>query len=396
MSFANTSFLRSALTVFRKEIVDALRDRRTLMVVLVSSVMMGPLVLIALSSFIASFEARAEKREVVVLHMERAPSLKNYFERQTYTVKPAPADFEFQLRKSKMGDPVVIIPEGFEDAVRRGEVPVVEVVSDSANKQAEGGSGRIQRLLQGFSRERATLNLAVRGVSAELLEPMQVEERDLASTQTRATQITGMLPFFVLMAVLYGALNAALDTTAGERERGSLEPLLMNPAERAALVLGKWGAVASLSMLIAVLSCFSFLPAQWLLRSDTLQAMFQFGLREALLFLAVLLPFSAALSAVLMAVAIRCKTFKEAQANSTVVILGVSLMPLFTVFNEGGEAGWHLMVPALAQNTLMTRVLKGEGFGAEQVIVPIAVCAVLTVAGVWFVARMLRTAAVRS
>ena len=169
----------------------------------------------------------------------------------------------------------------------------------------------------------------------------------------------------------------------------------MNPAERAALVFGKWGAVASLSMLIAVLSCFSFIPAQWLLKSDTLQAMFQFGLREALLFLAVLLPFAAALSAVLMAVAIRCKTFKEAQANSAVVILGVSLLPLFTVFNEGGEAGWHLMVPALAQNTLMTRVLKGEGFGVEQVVVPIAVCAVLTVLGVWFVAKMLRTAAVR-
>jgi len=222
-----------------------------------------------------------------------------------------------------------------------------------------------------------------------------VEERDLASTQTRATQITGMLPFFVLMAVLYGALNAALDTTAGERERGSLEPLLMNPAERAALVLGKWGAVASLSMLIAVLSCLSFLPAQWLLRSDTLQAMFQFGGREAALFLVVLLPFAAALSAVLMAVAIRCKTFKEAQANSTVVILSVSLLPLFTVFNEGGEAGWHLAVPGLAQNVLMTRVLKGEGFGVEQVVVPLVVCVALTAVGVWFVARMLRTAAVR-
>lgn len=395
MSIVHMSFLRTTWTVYCKEITDALRDRRTLLVVLLSSVMLGPLVLIALSSFIASFEARAEKREVVVMHMERAPSLRNYFERQTYTVKTAPADFEMQLRKSRLGDPVVVIPEDFEAAVLRGESPVVEVVSDSANKQAEGGSHRIQRLLNGFSRERATLNLAVRGVSAELLEPMQVEERDLASTQTRATQITGMLPFFVLMAVLYGALNAALDTTAGERERGSLEPLLMNPAERAALVVGKWGAVACLSMLIAVLSCFSFLPAQWLLRSDTLQAMFQFGLREALLFLAVLIPFAAAVSAVLMAVAIRCKTFKEAQANSTVVILGVSLLPLFAVFNEGGEAGWHLMVPALAQNTLMTRVLKGEGLGVEQVIVPIVVCAVLTALGVWFVARMLRTAAVR-
>lgn len=392
---ADRSTLRSAITVFRKEIVDALRDRRTLIVVLMSSVLLGPLVLVALSALIAGFEARAEKREVYVSGIERAPSLKNFFERQTYTVKTAPADFEQQLRKSRLGDPVVIIPEGFEADLLRGEAAVIEVVSDSANRQAESGTSRIERLLNGFAQERATQNLAVRGVSSELMRPLQVEARDLASTQTRATQITGMLPFFVLMAVLYGALNAALDTTAGERERGSLEPLLMNPAERTALVLGKWAAVASLGMLIAVLSCFSFLPGQWVLRSDTLQAMFQYGLREALMFLVVLLPFAAALSAVLMAVAIRCKSFKEAQANSALVILGVSLLPLVTVFNQGGESPWQLWVPALAQQMLMTRVLKGEGFGVEEVVVPLVVCVVLTVVGVWLVARMLRTAAVR-
>jgi sodium transport system permease protein len=389
------SSLASAFTVYRKEIIDALRDRRTLLVVLVSSVMLGPLVMIALSAFIATFEARAEKREVVVAGIEHAPSLRNYFERQTYTVKTAPPDFEAKLRTSKLGDPVVVVPADFESALLQGDAPVVELVSDSANKQAEGGSARIERLLSGFSRERATLNLAMRGVSVEVIEPMQISDRDLASTQTRATQVTGMLPFFVIMAVLYGALNAALDTTAGERERGSLEPLLMNPTERDALVLGKWGAVASLAMLIAVLSCFSFLPAQWLLRSDRLQAMFQFGLREALLFLAVLVPFAAALSALLMAVAIRCRSFKEAQANSTVVILGVSLLPLVAVFNQTGESAWQLWVPALAQYTLMTRVLRGEGFSAEQVLVPLVACIFLTALGAWFVARMLRTAAVR-
>ena len=386
---------RATGVVFRKEWTDAFRDRRTLMVILLSSVLMGPLVLIALSAFVATFEARAEKREVTVQGIVNAPTLQNYLERQTYVIKTAPADFEARLRASTLTDPVLVVPADFEAALLRGETPTLELVSDSANKQAESGTGRLARLLDGFNRERATLNLALRGVSPQLLQAVQVEESDLASTQTRATQVTGMLPFFVLMAVLYGALNAALDTTAGERERGSLEPLLMNPAPHWAMVLGKWGAVASLSMLIAVLSCFSFLPAQWLLRSDTLQALFQFGLREALMFLVVLLPLAAALSAVLMAVAIRCKSFKEAQANSTVVILGVSLLPLVTVFNLGGEAAWHLWVPALAQNTLMTRVLKGEAFSAAQVLIPLLVCVVLTVAGVWFVGRKLRSAAVR-
>jgi sodium transport system permease protein len=385
----------AALAVFRKEIVDALRDRRTLVVVLLSSVLLGPLVLIALSGLIASFEARAEQREVLVDGIEAAPTLVNFLQRQTYTVKPAPADYEAALRASSLGNPVIKVEPDFEARLRAGELPVIEVVSDSANRQAEAASGRISRLLAAFNQEGATLALALRGVAPDLQRAVDVQDRDLASTQTRATQLTGMLPFFVIMAVLYGALNAALDTTAGERERGSLEPLLMNPAPHLALVLGKWGAVASVGFLIAVLSCFSFLPSQWLLRSDSLQALFQFGLREALLFLVVLLPFAAALSALLMAVAIRCKSFKEAQANSTVVVLGVSLLPLVAVFNQSGEAPWHLWVPALAQHTLMTRVLKGEGFGVLQVAVPVLVCALLTAAGLWLVVRMLRQAAVK-
>ena len=384
---------RSIGTVLRKELRDALRDRRTLLTVLVSAVLMGPLVLLAISALVASLESSAEQREVVVAGAVNAPTLVNYLQRQTYTVKPAPAGYEALLRKAQLADAVVVAPDDFEAALRRGEGPRIEIVSDSANQRSQASAGRAARLLAGFGRERATLTLVLRGVSPDAIEPVRVEERDLASTQTRATQITGMLPFFVLMAVLTGALNAALDTTAGERERGSLEPLLMNPVERYVLVLGKWGAVASVGMLIAVLACFSFLPGQWLLRSDTLAAMFQYGPREALLFLVVLLPFAAAVSALLMAVAIRCRTFKEAQAASTVVMLSASLLPLINVFSLGEEQPWYLWVPALAQNVLMTHVLKGEALGLAQLAPPMLVCALLAAGGVGFVARTLRRAA---
>ena len=387
--------MSAAWAVYTKELVDALRDRRTLMVVLFSSVLMGPLLLVALSALLAGFEARAENRVVYVAGAEHAPALVNFLERQSRIVQPPPANYEAQLRTRKWADPVVVVPADFDAAVQRGEVPAIEVVSDSGNAQAQAGAARVQRLLAAYAQERTTLTLAWRGVATELLEPFEVQERDLASSRTRAAQITGMLPFFVIMAVLYGALNAALDTTAGERERGSLEPLLMNPARRGSLVLGKWGAVASVAVLIATLSCFSFIPAQWLLRSDTLQAMFQYGWREALGFLAVLLPFAAAMSALLMAIAIRCKTFKEAQASSTVVLAVVSLLPLVTLFDQGGESRWHLWVPALAQSTLMARVLKGEALGAIDLAVPLAVCVALTWLGLVWVSRRLNDAAVR-
>jgi sodium transport system permease protein len=387
--------MAAAWQVFCKELVDALRDRRTLFMVLLSSVAIGPLLLVALSALVADFEARAESREIYAVGIEAAPTLHNYLLRQAWTLQAAPADYAAAMVKRSFGHAVLLVPANFEQDLADGVVPRLTLVSASANNRAQGEAASLSRLLQGFNQEQATLRLVMHGTAPGLLQAVQVDEQDLAAPSVRAAQFTRMLPFFVLMAVLYGALHAALDTTAGERERGSLEPLLMTPAPRWALVLGKWGAVASVSMGVAVLSCFSFLPGQWLLRSETLSAMFLFGPREALLFLALLLPLAAMLSALLMAVAIRCKSFKEAQANNTVVVLAVSLLPMVTLFNQGGEQPWHLWLPALAQLTLMQRVLEGEALGAADLMLPLAVAAVLSALCVVFVARQLRAAALR-
>ena len=385
----------AAWRVFCKELVDALRDRRTLLMVLLSSVAIGPLLLVALSMLVADFEAQAEAREVYAVGMAQAPTLRNFIERQAWAVHPAPADYAVAMQKRSFGHAVLVVPPGFEPDLANGIPPTLALVTASANTRSQGEGAALARLLRGFSQEQASLRLVMQGVSPGLLQVVDVDEQDLADPRVRAAQLTRMLPFFVLMAVLYGALHAALDTTAGERERGSLEPLLMTPVPRWALVLGKWGAVASVGMGVAVLSCFSFLPGQWLLRSATLSAMFLFGWREALLFLALLLPLAAMLSALMMAVAIRCKTFKEAQANNTAVVLLVSLVPLLTLFNQAGEQPWHLWLPALAQITLMQRVLEGQAFAPADLLLPLAVAALVSALCVGYVARQLRAAALR-
>jgi sodium transport system permease protein len=387
--------VNAAWVVFRKELLDALRDRRTLLMVVLSSVAIGPLILVALSALVAGIEERAGAREVWAVGLEDAPTLRNFLLRQSCKLQVAPADWARQLTDRRLGDPVLVVPTDFESKLAAGEPPLIEVVGASGNTRAATGLGRLNGLLNAFNREQAMLRLALRGVAPGLAEPVRIEQRDLADPQARAAQFTSMLPFFVLMAVMYGAMTASLDTTAGERERGSLEPLLMNPVPAWSLVLGKWAAVASVGMMIAVLSCFSFLPGEWLLRSDTLASMFQFGPREAMWFLALLLPMAAMLSAVMMAVAIRCRSVKEAQANNALVVLAVSLVPLVTVFNQEGEKPWHLWTPALAQVTLMNRVLKGEAIAVPDLVPPLVVAAVLSALCVAFVARRLRDASVR-
>jgi sodium transport system permease protein len=385
----------AAWTVLCKELRDALRDRRTLLTIVLSSVAVGPLVLVLLSTLVAGMEERADAREVVVVGIEHAPTLRNYLERQTYRIRPAPEQFEQQLRSKQLGEPVIVIGAGFEAELARGESPRVELVLSSANPRTQAGASRLARQLQGFAQEQTMLRLAWRGVAPTSLQAIEVDELDLASPAARAAQWATLVPFFMLMAVLYGALHAALDTTAGERERGSLEPLLLNPVSPLALVLGKWAAVAAVAMLIALLSCASFLPGQWLLRSETLAAMFRFGIGEGAMFLALLLPLAGALSALLMAIAIGCRSVKEAQAKTTALVLVVSLLPLLTLFNQEGEAPWHLGVPALAQITLMGRVLKAEPIAAWELALPLAVSVLLVALCLAFVARSLRAAAVK-
>jgi sodium transport system permease protein len=156
-------------------------------------------------------------------------------------------------------------------------------------------------------------------------------------------------------------------------------------------VFGKWGAVAALSMLIALLSTLSFIPGQWLLRSDTLAALFRYGWPEVFAFLLLLLPLAGAVAALLMAVAIRSRTTKEAQASAALVVLAASVLPMVSLLNQEGEKPWQLWVPALAQFTLMTRVLKGETIGAPDFVGPALVAGGFTLLCLAYVARHFST-----
>ncbi|MBQ0933173.1 ABC transporter permease [Ideonella alba] len=378
-----------AWLVFLKELRDALRDRRTLRAVLLSALLPGPLMLVLLSVLVSDVERQAESRELVVVGLAHAPTLDNYLRRQTWTTRDAPADYEDALRRKRLGDAVLVLPADFEQRLASGEQPRLRLIFDSANPRASASQRRVQELLAGFARERGTLALVSRGVAPGLLQPLAVDAEDLADPAARASNFTSMLPFLVMMAMVSGALAAALDSTAGERERGSLEPLLMNPTPGWSLVAGKWAAVALLGMFIAVLACGSLMPGQWLLRNEQLSAMFRFGPPEVAAFLALLLPLAGLLAAVLMVLGIHGRSVKEAQAGASLVVLAVSFLPLVPMLSTRGEQPWQLWLPVVAQSTLMSRVLRGEAMAWHEVAGPALACALLTVLALALVVRQM-------
>jgi sodium transport system permease protein len=380
----------TAWIVFRKELADALRDRRTWMVVLVSSILAGPLSLLLLSKFVASVEENVARREVFLAGATAAPTLANFIERAGGTVKEAPADYRERVRSGELQNAVVVVPPDFEARLARGESVRLDVVFDDTSSRSQGPVRVTLGMLRAFSRELGSQRLLARGVGLQVLSPVDVEEINLAAGKSRGAQLLFLVPWLALLGAVVGAISVAIDVTAGERERGSLEPLLMNPVSTPAIVLGKWAVVAACSAAVVVLTLVGFRAAMVFISSESLSALMQFGAAESALFLAMLLPFAAMIAAVNMFAATYGRSHKEAQTYASYLTMLVNFAPVIPLFLSVRDAAWQLFVPAMAQQVVMMRALRGETVGAVDVLVPAAVAIGITVLALVAQARLLR------
>ncbi|MFZ6769174.1 ABC transporter permease [Undibacterium sp. Di26W] len=382
--------MRASLAILRKELRDALRDRRTLLVALISSLLGVPLMLLIFSVVLSQVESQEEKRSVMVIGIEHARGLENFIARQGYKLKTAPADYEAKSQSKELDQPVLLIPDDFDDKLAAGDKATVEIAYDTSNRPAEFGVRPLRRLLDAYAQETATMGLLMRGVSIELLQRIDVRERHLKKPDERKATVTTMLPMMVLMAIVLGGMYAAIDTTAGERERGSLEPLMMNPVTGWQLTIGKWGAVAIVGMGVVVLTIFSFFPSQWLIHNETLRAEFQFNFRDAMGFLFVLLPLAASMAAIQIAVSLDCKSYKEAQVRNQLVTMFIPFVSLVPILFPGREPAWFQWVPVLAQNQMMNQVLKGETLSPLAVGIAFLVCALMSLFSLAYISQKMR------
>ena len=382
--------MKAATVVFRKELKDALRDRRTWIVVLVSSLLAGPVSLLLIASFVSSAEESAARREIIVANLAAAPTLVNFLERNGAQVRAAPADYREQLRSGQLQNAVIVIPDDFGRRLASGESIRLDVVFDESASRAQAAVRTTMALLQGFSRELGSQRLLARGVAPQLLQPLQIEEINLAGSRARGAQLLFLVPWLALIGAVVGAISVAIDVTAGERERGSLEPLLMNPVSTRSIVLGKWGVAATCSAAVVVLTLAGFSVAMQFVRSENLAALMQFGAPEVLLFLLLLLPFSAMVAALNMLAATYGRSHKEAQTYASYITMVVNFVPILPLFLTIRDAPWQLLVPALGQQTVLMRALRGEAVGLADLIVPSTIALALTATALVLQARLLR------
>lgn len=382
--------MRQVLTVAKKELLDGVRDRRVWLVVLVTALASGPLTLLLLSRFMGDLKAKAEAREVLVANAQAAPSLVNFLERKARVVKAPPDDVRARIEQGRFDDAVLELPDGFEASVRRGEPVDVTVLHDGNRAQSATAAMTLERLVNGWSQELGVQRLLVRGVDPALLRPVRATVVSVGTSRGGAARLLFMVPLIALVSAVIGALAIAIDVTAGERERGSLEPLLMNPVSPGALVVGKFAAVCLASLVTLVGTMTSFAVAAQLVRDEALSAAFQFGPTEAGYTLAVLGPFCLLVSSVLMLAALFARGHKEAQATTSYVVSLVSIAPSLSMFLSLQDAPWQLLVPAIGQNMVLARMFRGSPVTAVDVLVPAAVCVVVTGLALFAQARLLQ------
>ncbi len=385
---AGSSPLARTLVVLRKEIVDSLRDRRTLLVSLLTAAAAGPIFLLLIFNLIASQADRARELKLPAVGIEHAPALAAFLERQQVTLSTAPDDYLARIKSGDL-DVVLIVDPDFAADVAAGKPATVRLAADHSRDRARASIRQAENLLRAYNRQWGTQRLLLRGIAPSVGNPLEIEEQDLATAQSSGAIILFLVAFYGLLASVMGGMAVALDTTAGERERQSLEPLLMTPARPLELVVGKWLAVAFFNALVVLITLAGFYLTLSFAPLPAVGTPFLFGMREYLRFVAVLLPMMLLMPAVLLYFGCRARTFKEAQANISLLMFVVSMVPAIQLFLQQKEPAWLVLVPISGQYTLLRLALRGEAVPLVQLALSYVAPAALIALSLVAVARML-------
>ncbi len=374
--------------VLGKELRDHLRDGRSVLGALVMPVM-GPVVVLLVFNFVAEME-RDRPLEIPISGAEHAPHLVAYLEAHGATVLEAPASPEAAVRDGDV-DMVLLVDPDYRARFGEGRPARVQLLEDSSRNKARRNVHRTKALLRRYSGEIGAMRLLVRGISPDLAQPLEIEAVDLATPEKLAANLLNMVPLFLMLAALVGGMNVAIDTTAGERERGSLEPLLLNPVPRVQLVLGKWLATVVAGAAVTVVTLLGFMAALTAVPLEEIGLKIAFGPREGMLVLAAVLPLVLVGGALQMLIATFARSFKEAQTYLNLLNLLPLVPSMFLMFNPLEDAAWVPLVPTVAQVSLVVDVMRGEAVGTASLLLVAASSLALAALFLLALVRLLRS-----
>jgi len=375
--------MKTLMTVLMKELRELSRDRKTLMLALLFSPLLGPILMLGMQQMGES-KAKSEMEKplaVAIVGAERAPNLVAWLAGQGIARKQV-ADPDAAIR-SQDEDVYIRIDEKYADNWKKGQPALVEVVSDSTRQDAAIPVSRVQSALKLYGQQVGALRLLARGINPGVASPLAVADKDLSLPEARKSLATFFIPYLLLISGFLGGAALVIDATAGERERQSLEPLLATPAKRGAVVSGKILAACLLGMASLFLSLLAFKVGGQLSEGMGRQlGMSAIAILELLL---IISPMVALGNALLTFIASGAKSVKEAQSYLSVLMLVPMLPSILLLIHPVKNQLWMFAVPFLSQNQMIVKVVRGEAIAPQEWLVYLG--AGLGIAAVlWFAA----------
>jgi sodium transport system permease protein len=378
---------RHIAIVFRKELTDAVRDRRTLINSILVPIILFPILMIGFIGLAVLFASRAarESPTLMILGEQHAPELAKQLRRAEVAgvlgrsreaaepadgsgtrveVVPAADDYAQRINDKKLRAAVEILP-GLEENLRAqaAQTQALKVYWFEGEFRSRAVVRAVERVVRGYNERIVTERLSAAGLSAKLLTPFTHAKENVAPREKVTGNVLGMLlPYFIIILCLTGAMYPAMDLTAGEKERGTIETILASPVNRAHLVLGKFFLVVSFSAITALLSIVSFLitllgGAQLFSRLTSSLVIAVSGKAAAAVFLLVL-PLAVLFSAALMAIAIYARNYREAQTYIGPLML-VVILPAMASFIPGVQLDARFALVPILNVSLAAKEIFG-------------------------------------
>jgi len=357
--------MRGIFTVFRKEFFENLRDRRILLSALVFGPVLGPVLLAGLLQLsVSKGEATFEKPMTLpVIGAQYAPNLMTVLESQGIKIEPRTLD-EAQIRSAIAAREIKValrIPKDYAERWSRSEPASVEIFVDSSDQfGGDASATRVSRAINAYSQQISQTRLVLRGIDPVSTAAVVVHEIDVSTPTSRATFALGMLSYLTIFAMLFGGMYLAIDATAGERERGSLESLLTAPMPRKYLIYGKIAATASYMLISMALTLTACALALQYVRLEEFGMSLSMGPVTTLKLFAVAAPIALFGAGLLTVVASFTRSFREAQSYLTFAISIPTLPLVFLGVLQVDPTPLVMATPSLSQHFLMMEILRGE------------------------------------
>jgi sodium transport system permease protein len=373
--------VNAAVTVFVKECRESLRDRRVLLNVLLLGPLLGPLLFVVILRVTIGreFDRAEQPLPVIVVGAERAPNLIEALKQQGLVPRAPIDDVEAAVRAQRI-DLALRISATFADDWNAGRPAQVDLIYDSSRRDGNGQVQRLRGMLNSYSRRTSLLRLVARGIAPSVGTPMVISDRDQATPQTRGALLFTMLPYLLILTSFIGGMWLAIDSTAGERERQSLEPLLANPVARTEILIGKLLAAATFSFTSLVLGLTAFAVAARFLATQQPGLSLNLGPRIVVTILPIMMPLVLLIVITQMVVSAFAKTYREAQTYLGLLQLLPVIPSILLSVMPITPRLWMYSIPLIGQQLTLMRLLRGESIAAAPLILSTVMTIVALVA----------------